>query len=341
MKELVSLNVTVIRTWAFHDGAKKTFGLQVGAENYSEKGFRGLDHVIAQAERHGLKLILTLVNYWPEYGGVDQYLQWHNLPKGRQEDRGAFFIDPELRAHFKRHIQHVVSRRNQETGRYYKEEPSILGWELMNEGRGLGASKWLHTMWVQEMTDALRATGVKQLLSTGGSGYDDIEYSDQNVEDVVESIGKWTLDGSMEVSYSLNQQLVDFGTVHCYPEAWNVSKKDGERSCRAWIRLHGRISRENNRPTICTEIALVNQEQFSEGNYGLAERRSIYRSWMKLAENGELAGLLPWLYIPDKRPESWDKHSFGLRNESLPEDKVNKYTDLIKDHGEAMKKSVR
>ena len=338
MSEAVSLNVTVIRTWAFHDGSKKTYGLQVRRGEYSEKGFRGLDHVIAQAEKHGLKLILTLVNYWPEYGGVDQYLRWHGWRTGAEEDRGVFFVDPELRAHFKSHIQYVMSRRNGETERSYKDEPSIMGWELMNEGRGLGASKWWYASWLQEMSDALRAMGVKQLVSSGDSGYDEIENGAQDVREVVESIGSWTLDGSMAISYSLNLQLMDFGTVHCYPEAWKVDKGKGGPACRSWMRLHGRLSRELNRPTVCSEIALINQEQFSEGKYGLSERRAIYQSWLNAADGGDVAGVFPWLYIPDARPESWDKHSFGLKNGSLPGDAGNRYTDIIKAHGEAMKK---
>ena len=29
---------------------------------------QGLDYVVAQAALHGIRLILTLTNYWPDYG---------------------------------------------------------------------------------------------------------------------------------------------------------------------------------------------------------------------------------------------------------------------------------
>jgi mannan endo-1,4-beta-mannosidase len=336
--ELASLDATVVRTWAFHDGDRKPYSLQPRPEAYNDKALRGLDHVVAQAERQGLKLILTLVNYWPEYGGVDQYLRWHGKPAVTEQDRGLFFSDPQIRAHFKRHITFLVSRSNRETGRPYRQEPAILGWELMNEGRGSGASMWWVASWLQEMTGALRDAGIRQLVSSGDSGYDEIQGPLHDLAEVTQAIGAWAVDGSMQISYSLNLQLVDFGTVHCYPEVWQVARDRAGPACRFWIRLHGRIARGLGRPAVCTEIGLVNREQFPEGLYALAERRTLYRSWFQGAEQGEVAGVLPWLYIPDGRPAAWDRHSFGLKNGTRPEDPGNQYTDLIKAHGAAMKR---
>lgn len=87
MSELVSLRATVVRAWAFNDEPKKDTALQTAPGKLNENALRGLDHVIRRAEAHGLKLILTLVNYWPDYGGVDQYLKWHKLTVGQSEDR--------------------------------------------------------------------------------------------------------------------------------------------------------------------------------------------------------------------------------------------------------------
>lgn len=37
--------------------------------------FRGLDWVVAEAGRRGLKLMMTLTNYWEDYGGFPQYVR--------------------------------------------------------------------------------------------------------------------------------------------------------------------------------------------------------------------------------------------------------------------------
>ena len=39
---------------------------------------QGLDYVIAQAATHGIRVILTLTNYWPDYGGPPVWAQWYN-----------------------------------------------------------------------------------------------------------------------------------------------------------------------------------------------------------------------------------------------------------------------
>lgn len=39
---------------------------------------QGLDYVIAKASTYGIRLILTLQNYWPDYGGAQQWAQWYN-----------------------------------------------------------------------------------------------------------------------------------------------------------------------------------------------------------------------------------------------------------------------
>jgi len=39
----------------------------------------GLDWVIDQAREYGMRLILTLTNGDPGYGGMPQYAKWHNF----------------------------------------------------------------------------------------------------------------------------------------------------------------------------------------------------------------------------------------------------------------------
>jgi len=338
MGELAGLGATVVRTWAFNDDPSKATALQLGPRQPGAAGLRGLDHVIARAEAHGLRLVLPLVNYWPEYGGVDQYLRWHGLATGRPEDRGAFFIDPEVRAHFRRHIVGLMRRINSETGRRYADEPAVLAWELMNEGRGLGASPWWVAAWVQEMAGALRAAGAQQLIGTGESGYDDVESCTDACATFVDAVGAWAVDGSQGTSFALNSALVDFASVHCYPEAWGARREASQRACSSWVRWHHQLAAAMGRPLLWGETGLVNQELFSEGLHPLAERRAIYRAWFGQVEQGEAAGLLLWLYIPDRRPETWDRFSFGLWAGSQPGDPRNRYTDLLQQHGQRLRK---
>lgn len=43
---------------------------------YDEAGLEALDYVIASASKHGVKLILSFIDNWKYYNGVDQFVDW-------------------------------------------------------------------------------------------------------------------------------------------------------------------------------------------------------------------------------------------------------------------------
>jgi len=68
------MGLTVCRTWAFNDG---TFNaLQLSPGHFDERVFQALDYVIAEARQHGIRLLLSLVNNWHDFGGKAQYIKW-------------------------------------------------------------------------------------------------------------------------------------------------------------------------------------------------------------------------------------------------------------------------
>lgn len=68
---------------------------------------QALDFVVAEARRHGVRLLLTLVNNLPEYGGKSRYVQWAR-DNGDDLDRGSddhFFTHPKIRDYYKAHVK--------------------------------------------------------------------------------------------------------------------------------------------------------------------------------------------------------------------------------------------
>ena len=51
--------------------------------NTGENGLQRLDHLIADAEQAGIRLILPLVNHWPDFGGMDCYVEWFHAAVAR------------------------------------------------------------------------------------------------------------------------------------------------------------------------------------------------------------------------------------------------------------------
>ncbi|KAL5989872.1 Mannan endo-1,4-beta-mannosidase 2 [Asimina triloba] len=98
------MGLTVCRTWAFNDGAYNA--LQLSPGQFDERVFKALDRVILEAQRHGIRLILSLINNLPAFGGKPQYVKWaieEGIASSSSND--SFFFDPSIRGYFKYYLK--------------------------------------------------------------------------------------------------------------------------------------------------------------------------------------------------------------------------------------------
>ncbi|KAG7026780.1 Mannan endo-1,4-beta-mannosidase 7, partial [Cucurbita argyrosperma subsp. argyrosperma] len=132
-REASSHGLTVARTWAFSDGGYRP--LQYAPGNYNEQMFQGLDFVVAEARRFGIKLILSLVNNYENFGGKKQYVNWARSKGQYLNSDDDFFRNPVVKGFYKNHVRTVLYRYNRFSRIHYKDDPTIMAWELMNEPR--------------------------------------------------------------------------------------------------------------------------------------------------------------------------------------------------------------
>ena len=172
--------IRVGRVWAFGEGTaaatdwqRDNFYFRTAPDGWIEGGPRQLDRVIAAAGREGIRLIITLANSWPDYGGVPQYLRWAgHFRAGVYGATDRFYADPGARAAFRAHIERLLRRTNMVTGVPYRDDPTILAWELMNESRvettqGAAARR----AWIAEMATLVHEVDPHHLVMSGVSGY--------------------------------------------------------------------------------------------------------------------------------------------------------------------------
>lgn len=68
--------------------------------------WQALDHVIAESRKHGIRLLLSLVNNLQAYGGKTQYVKWAwQEGVGLSSSNDSFFYDPSIRIYFKNYIK--------------------------------------------------------------------------------------------------------------------------------------------------------------------------------------------------------------------------------------------
>ncbi|KAK6150311.1 hypothetical protein DH2020_015243 [Rehmannia glutinosa] len=158
--------MNVARTWAFSDGDING-ALQTSPGKYNEQVFEGLDFVVAEAKKRGIYLILSLVNNYNDFGGKKQYVQWARDQGRNLANDDAFFTDPVVKGFYKNHIKTVLTRVNTITRIAYKDDPTILAWELMNEPRcestSHGKSCPNQTIWSKLNSQAMDRSTHKRL----------------------------------------------------------------------------------------------------------------------------------------------------------------------------------
>jgi mannan endo-1,4-beta-mannosidase len=124
----------------------------LGPGRLNEEAMAVLDRVLESANRHGVRLIIPLVDQSSWWGGIEEMAAWHGKPKQ------AFFTDPELKEDYKQIARLLLNRVNTRTGLRYNEDKAVLAWELGNE---LQAPR----EWVAEMAPFIKSLAPKQLVA--------------------------------------------------------------------------------------------------------------------------------------------------------------------------------
>jgi mannan endo-1,4-beta-mannosidase len=236
-------------------------------------GLERLDRAIQLAGDRGIRLILTLTNYNPDYGGIPQYQRWLRLA-----NLTDFYRDSSAILTFQNWVQAIVTRQNTLTNLSYADDPTILAWEIANEPRcpsdPLGTEPL--TEWLNEMSAFIRPIAPRQLIAAGDEGFFDHDRAGSN----------WLFNGSCGVSTEdiLGIADIDLGTFHMYPDQW-AKNQDPQEFGQMWIQNHIEAARRASKPVILEEYGLA----------ASAERNGIYEAWLHTIEQEDAAGDLVWM----------------------------------------------
>jgi len=230
--EASSHGLSVARTWAFSDGGYRP--LQESPGSYNEQTFQGLDFVVSEAGKYGIKLILSFVNNYENFGGKKQYVDWGRSHGQYLSSDDDFFTNPLVKGFYKNHITTVVNRRNTITGVAYKNDPSIMAWELMNEPRCQSdTSGRTIQAWITEMAAHVKSIDSIHLLEVGLEGFYGSSSPHRTGINPALNIG---------TDFIANNQIrgIDFATIHSYPDQWLSNSDDQSQLSfiNNWIDSH-------------------------------------------------------------------------------------------------------
>jgi mannan endo-1,4-beta-mannosidase len=286
----------VVRTWGWfdignQDGSNSTDGPQNGvylqywdpttghpAYNDGPTGLEQLDAVIAKASALGIKLVIPFTGNWDAFGGMDQYILWAG-----KSYHDEFYSDPQIRGWYKDWIAHVLNRTNTITGVKYKDDPTVMTWELANEPRCGGSGRYPRspdgcnsdtmTEWVKDISTYIKSIDRKQLVSVGDEGF---FCHSQPVDDE-----QYDCRTGVDTERFARLKSIDVMSYHLYPDSWGKDAAWGNQ----WIREHSAAAKRIGKPAMLGEYGITDK----------ANRNTIYKGWLDTMLDTHGAGALYWI----------------------------------------------
>ncbi|XP_054825155.1 mannan endo-1,4-beta-mannosidase 7 isoform X2 [Prosopis cineraria] len=307
-REATSHGLTIARTWAFSDGGYRP--LQYSPGFYNEQMFKGLDFVIAEARKHGIKLILSFVNNYESFGGKKQYVNWARSKGQYLTSDDDFFRSPVVKGYYKNHVKTVIGRFNSFTGIHYKDDPTIMAWELMNEPRCTSdRSGRTIQAWIAEMASFVKSMDRNHLLEAGLEGF----YGQSTPQ-------RKRLNPGFDIGtdFIANNRIpgIDFATVHCYPDQWLSTTNDQYQLSflNNWLGAHFLDAQYGLRkPILVAEFG----KSWKDAGYSTYKRDQIFNSvyykiYASAKRGGPAGGAMFWQLLTEGMESFQDGYGIML-----------------------------
>ncbi|KAJ0873713.1 putative mannan endo-1,4-beta-mannosidase [Helianthus annuus] len=320
LQDAANAGLSVCRTWAFADGGGYN-ALQITPGVYNELVFQGLDFVVAEARKYGIRLILSFVNNFKDFGGRPQYVEWARNSGVQVSSYDDFYTNPIVKGYYKNHVQSVITRINKITQIAYSQDPAIMAWELINEPRSQSdySGRTIND-WVQEMALFVKSLDRYHLLEIGMEGF----YGDTMPER--KQINPGYQVGTDFISNNLIREI-DFATIHAYPPKWLSGKDEDSQMAfmQRWMWSHFKDSRTIlKKPLVIAEFGKSSKDP----GYNIHKRdsymRDVYRNiYMEARSGGTVGGGLVWQLMADGMGSYGDGYEIILSENPSTDNKAN------------------
>lgn len=242
---------------------------------YNEAFFQRFDRIVATAKRHGIRLVVPLVNNNREVDSISRYVEWVD---GASEHNDFYEMDA-CRALYKDYVEHVLTRENSLTGLEYREDPTIALWELGNELNCVWPKKY-PLDWIRDVGAHVKDLDRNHPLATGVVG---LQWGDDPNDKQ-----SWR-DGITEdtaLIKSNEPDVVDVVTFHLYPDPHMDDVEDPDATFRDIIRASHEML---GKPTFVGEFNWgVRLEEGEE----LSSRAERLPRWYDVFAEEELGGTI-------------------------------------------------
>jgi mannan endo-1,4-beta-mannosidase len=221
----------------------------------------GLDFCLAEMAKRNMKAVLYLTNFWEWSGGMMTYLYyvtgkymdvndpahpWPAFPNATAQ----FYANQKAVARNHAWVRRIVGRTNAITGTAYRDDPTIMAWQLANEPRPGGdlatATPLLsaYNAWIRDSARLIKSIDRNHLVSTGSEGLKgSVESADifRNAHSVPE---------------------IDYLTAHIWPLNWswvdakNIAGTHAGATAKVaeYLQQHQALAKQIGKPLVIEEF---------------------------------------------------------------------------------------
>jgi len=316
LDQMKSLGITNLRILAASEGPdgspyRVLPALQDKPGELKEDLLKGLDFLLDEMGKRDMTAVLVLNNFWPWSGGMAQYRLWNGAdsipyppphPNGDwdayQRFTAGFYADSVSISRYHEVIKKLVNRRNSVSGRSYREDPTIMSWQLCNEPRGIDKAE-LMNRWIDQTAALIKSIDNNHLVSTGAEGYTSSPaYSGTDFFKMHDG------------------KDIDYATAHIWIQNWgwyDPKKHDStyasaRDSMLNYLERHVEVAQSLGKPLVLEEFGIMRDNGDFEPESSTVNRDryygEVFDAVLKKAGQGGMAGVNFWAWSGEGRPKA-------------------------------------
>jgi mannan endo-1,4-beta-mannosidase len=316
LDRLASLGVNNLRIVAGSEGPdtepyRMAPALQTKPGEYNADVAEGLDFLLSEMKKRNMYAVVCLADFWNWSGGMGQYLVWtgeaDSIPYPPPHPGGSwdvyqkftarFYTSPKAVEMLNNHIKWAVSRVNTLSGIAYKDDPTIMAWELANEPRGIDNID-AYRKWISASAATIKQLDPNHLVTIGSEGTTSSDFAGTDPEK------------------DHSDANIDYQTIHIWVQNWSIydpKKPDStyENSVAYmldYLKRHEAVSRKLNKPLVMEEFGISRDMNSHDPSSSTAIRDKYYEKVFEAiynyakAENSVVAGVNFWAWGGEGRP---------------------------------------
>jgi len=311
LDRLQEMGITNLRVMAATEGPNSAPYRMLPASQpspgvYDEQVMQGLDNLLAEMQKRHMRAVMCLSNYWQWSGGFAQYVSWTEGTPIPYPDHGdwdsfenyvaRFYSNSKARELYKQAVDTVIERKNTVTNQLYKQDPTIMAWELANEPRGHNQFE-AYSNWVAETATHIKQLDPNHLVTTGSEGLTAAQDATHTRPEIIHALPN-----------------IDYLTFHIWIQnfGWydprsSASYEQATKLALAYLDQHIDMAARLGKPAVFEEFGIARDG----GNFSPAAATTVrdryYQTMMDAtftaaARGRPLVGINFWAWAGEARP---------------------------------------